>query len=45
MPKPTLEKKPKMRLRKRHIKKAAIITVYTFVAVVMVVGMIAPALQ
>ncbi len=34
-----------MRLRKRDLIKVATITVYTFVAVVMVVGMIAPALK
>jgi len=45
MPNPISEKKPKLKLRKRHIKKAALITVYAFVAVVMVAGMIAPALQ
>jgi hypothetical protein len=37
--------KPKLRLRKRHIKKALIITLYAFVAVVTVIGIIAPALQ
>lgn len=46
MPKPIIaERKPKMRLRRRHIKKAAIITVYAFVAIVTVVGIVAPALQ
>jgi hypothetical protein len=37
--------KPKMKLRRRHIKKALLITVYAFVAIVTVIGIVAPALQ
>ncbi len=47
MPKPLspVAKKPKMRIRRRHVKKAAMITIYAFVAIVTVVSMVAPALR
>jgi hypothetical protein len=38
-------KKGKMKLRKRHVKKALIIGLYAFVAIVTVIGIVAPALQ
>ena len=39
------KEKPKMKLRRRHVKKALLITVYAFVAIVTVIGIVAPALQ
>ena len=38
------KEKPK-KLRRRHIKKAIVVTVYAFVAIVTVMSMVAPALQ
>jgi len=37
--------KPKRRFRRRHIKRALIITVYSFVAIVTVISIVAPGLQ
>ena len=42
---PKFSKVPKMRLRKRHLKRALMITAYLFVAIVTVVGIVAPSLR
>ena len=44
MPQPT-QAKPKMRIRRRHIKRALIITMYAFVAIATIIGIVSPAFQ
>lgn len=44
MPK-VLPKLQKMKIRRRHWKRAMMITAYLFVAIVTVVGIVAPSLQ
>lgn len=44
MPQPTKEK-AKFKLRKRHLRRAVIITLYAFVAVVTIIGIVAPAIR
>lgn len=44
MPQPTKEK-AKFKLRKRHVRRAVIITLYAFVAIVTIIGIVAPAFQ
>lgn len=40
-----MEPKKKFKLRRKHIKKAALITTYSLVVVMMIASMIAPALS
>lgn len=39
------KEKPKMKIRRRHVKRGLLIAVYAFVAIVTVIGIVAPALQ
>lgn len=40
-----MPKMPKVRLRRRHVRKVLMIVAYGFVALIMVVGMVAPTLS
>lgn len=39
------KEKPRLKIRRRHIKKALLITVYAFVAIVTVIGIASPAFR
>lgn len=39
------KQKPKMKIRRRHVRRGLLIAVYAFVAIVTVIGIVAPALQ
>jgi hypothetical protein len=44
MPQP-VPAKPKIRIRRRHLKRALMITMYAFVAIATIIGIVSPALQ
>lgn len=37
--------KPKLKIRRRHIKRVVVVTLYAFVAIATIIGIVSPALQ